>query len=408
MTIAVLKETAAGEPRVSATPETVKKLSALGINVSVVKSAGDNASYLDNDYKAAGATIATTNDAAIAKADMVFCIRTPEAKILTKAKKSAIIIGGLSPFSFDQKPFKDAGLTALAMELMPRISRAQNMDILSSQSNLAGYQSVMEAAHAFNRAFPMMMTAAGTIAPAKAFIMGVGVAGLQAIATAKRLGAAVSATDVRLATKEQVESLGGKFIFVDDEEARQAETAGGYAKEMSAAYKKKQATLTAETIAKQDIVITTALIPGRPAPELISEDMVKSMKPGSVIVDLAAPMGGNCPLTEKDKIVVKHGVTIIGHTNLAGHVATDSSALFARNLLNFVNLVFDKDTNKIDLSKDSEITTAIMMMDKGKPSHNILTGGAKPKAKAKTSAKKPATKKKAPAKKTTTKKATKK
>ncbi len=399
ITLAVLKETAKGEPRVSAIPETVKKLTALGINVTVTKGAGEQASYLDGDYKDAGASLSVSNDAAIAKADMVFCIRTPDAKTLSKAKKGAMIIGGLSPFSFDAKPFKDGGLTALAMELMPRITRAQNMDILSSQSNLAGYQAVIEGANAFNRALPMMMTAAGTIAPAKAFIMGVGVAGLQAIATAKRLGASVSATDVRMATKEQVESLGGKFVFVDDEEAKNAETSGGYAKEMSATYKKKQATLIAETIAKQDIVITTALIPGRPAPELVSEDMVKSMKPGSVIVDLAAPMGGNCPLTEPDKVIVKHGVTIIGHTNLAGHVATDSSALFARNLFNFVNLVFDKDAGKIDLSKDTEITSAITLMNNGKAVHDIL----KPKPQA-TAKPKPAKKKKAPVKKKVSKK----
>lgn len=392
ITIAILKETAKGEPRVAAIPETVKKLIGLGANVTITKGAGDNASYLDADYKDAGATIATSNDTAIAKADMVFCIRTPEAKTLAKAKKGAKIAGGLSPFAFDTQSFADNGLTALAMELMPRITRAQNMDILSSQSNLAGYQAVIEGANAFNRALPMMMTAAGTIAPAKAFIMGVGVAGLQAIATAKRLGASVSATDVRLATKEQVESLGGKFVFVDDEEAKEAETAGGYAKEMSSEYKKKQAALIAETIAKQDIVITTALIPGRPAPELISEAMVKSMKPGSVIVDLAAPMGGNCPLTEADKVVVKHGVTIIGHTNLAGHVATDSSALFARNLFNFFNLVYDKDTAKIDLSKDEEITKAIMMMDNGKPSHDLVKAKAKTKSPTKKVAKKPAAK----------------
>lgn len=402
VTIAVLKETDNKEPRVAAIPETVKKLTAMGIAMIVTKGAGDSASYSDKDFKDAGATIATNNDAAIAKADAVFCIRTPDVKTLSKAKKGTMVIGGLSPYAFEEKGFKDNSLTALAMELMPRITRAQNMDILSSQSNLAGYQAVVEASNAFNRAFPMMMTAAGTIAPAKAFIMGVGVAGLQAIATAKRLGASVSATDVRAATKEQVQSLGAKFIMVEDEESKQAETAGGYAKEMSAVYKKKQAALIAETIAKQDIVITTALIPGRPAPELVSEDMVKSMKPGSVIVDLAAPMGGNCPLTKKDKIVVKHGVTIIGHTNLAGHVATDSSALFARNLLNFINLVYDADKKKIDLGKDTEITKAITLIENGKAVHEIL--GVKPKTKA--AAKKAPAKKKAAPKKTPTKKAT--
>jgi len=415
VTIAVLKETLAGEPRVAAIPETVKKLIALGIEIIVTKGAGEAASYQDKDYKDAGADIAATNEAAVSKADAVFCIRTPDAKTVEKMKKGAMVIGGLSPFSFadNADPFKKAGVTAIAMELMPRITRAQNMDILSSQSNLAGYQAVIEASRAFNKALPMMMTAAGTIAPAKAFIMGVGVAGLQAIATAKRLGAVVSATDVRAATKEQVQSLGGKFIMVEDDESKEAETAGGYAKEMSAAYKKKQAALIAETIAKQDIVITTALIPGRPAPELVSEDMVKSMKPGSVIVDLAAPMGGNCPLTEPDKVVVKHGVTIIGYTNLAGHVATDSSALFARNLLNFITLVYDKDAGKIDLSKDEEITKAITLLDNGKPAHDLMGGTKKaapakkkPAAKKKTAAKKStATAKKTTAKKTTTSKA---
>ena len=404
VTIAVLKETDATEPRVAAIPETVKKLSALGIQMLITKGAGEASSYQDKDYKDAGADIAATNDAAVAKADVIFCIRTPDAKILAKAKKGAMVIGGLSPYAFEEKGFKDNGLSALAMELMPRITRAQNMDILSSQSNLAGYQAVIEAAKAFNKALPMMMTAAGTIAPAKAFIMGVGVAGLQAIATAKRLGAVVSATDVRAATKEQVQSLGGKFVMVEDDESKQAETAGGYAREMSDTYKKKQAALIAETIAKQDIVITTALIPGRPAPTLVTEDMVKSMKPGSVIVDLAAPMGGNCPLTEKDKVVVKHGVTIIGYTNLAGHVATDASALFARNLLNFITLVYDKDKGKIDLDKDAEISKAITLMQNGKPVHDIL--GAKYAAAKKPVAKKKSTTKKTPAKKVPAKKTT--
>lgn len=411
VTIAVLKETHSQEPRVAAIPETVKKLSALGASVVITKGAGDKAAYSDDSYKEAGATLAASNDATVAKADVVFCIRTPDDKTVAAMKKGAIVIGGLSPFSFaaNAEAFKKAGVTAIAMELMPRITRAQNMDILSSQSNLAGYQSVIEAANAFNRAFPMMMTAAGTIAPAKAFIMGVGVAGLQAIATARRLGASVSATDVRLATKEQVESLGAKFVFVDDEEAKQAETSGGYAKEMSDEYKKKQAELIADTITKQDIVITTALIPGRPAPVLVTEDMVKSMKPGSVIVDLAAPMGGNCPLTEADKVVVKHGVTIIGYTNLAGHVATDSSALFSRNLLNFITLVFDKEKGKVDLSKDEEIVKAITLLKDGKPAHDLMGGTKttaaekKPAAKKTTTAKKPAEKKtaakKAPAKK---------
>ena len=397
ITIAVLKETHANEPRVAAIPETVKKLTALGISVVIAKGAGENAAYLDNAYIEAGAKIASSNETAVAKANVVFCIRTPDVKTVEKLSKRTIIIGGLSPFSFTNyaAPFKKAGVTAIAMELMPRISRAQNMDILSSQSNLAGYQAVIEAAGAFNRAFPMMMTAAGTIAPAKAFIMGVGVAGLQAIATARRLGASVSATDVRLATKEQVESLGAKFVFVDDDEAKQSETAGGYAKEMSAAYMKKQSALIAETISKQDIVITTALIPGRPAPVLITEDMVKTMKPGSIIVDLAASMGGNCPLTEADKVVHKHGITIIGQTNLAGHVAADSSALFSRNLLNFITLLYDKDKGEIDLTKDTEIVKAVTLLDNGKPAHDLMsTKPSSPKPAAKTTSKKKTTPKK--------------
>lgn len=400
VTIAVLKETHHNEPRVAAIPETVKKLIALGIQVVITKGAGDESAYLDDAFKEAGATLAANNASAVSKADAIFCIRAPEPSVISAMKKGAIVIGGLSPYSFaaETAPYTKAGVTALAMELMPRISRAQNMDILSSQSNLAGYKAVCEAAGAFKRAFPMMMTAAGTIAPAKVFIMGVGVAGLQAIATARRLGASVSATDVRLATKEQVESLGAKFVFVDDEEAKDAETSGGYAKEMSEAYKKKQASLIAETIAKQDVVITTALIPGRPAPVLVTEEMVKSMKPGSIIVDLAAPMGGNCPLTEADKVVRIHGVTIIGQTNMAGHVATDASALFARNLLNFITLVYNKDTASIDLSKDEQITKAITLVQDGNPVHEILNISTK------TDAQKEA--KSTPVKKTATKKTT--
>ncbi len=401
VTIAVLKETHSNEPRVAAIPETVKKLTAMGIQVTITKGAGDQSAYPDDIYKEAGATLSASNDAAIAKADTIFCIRAPEASLLSKMKKGAIVIGGLSPYRFaDQSIYEKTGITAIAMELMPRISRAQNMDILSSQSNLAGYKAVCEAAGAFQRAFPMMMTAAGTVAPAKVFVMGVGVAGLQAIATARRLGAAVSATDVRLATKEQVESLGAKFVFVDDEEAKQAETSGGYAKEMSDAYKKKQAALITETIAKQDVVITTALIPGRPAPTLVTEDMVKSMKPGSIIVDLAAPMGGNCPLTEPDKVVHKYGVTIIGQTNMAGHVATDASALFARNLLNFITLIYDNDKGTIDLAKDEQITAPITLIRDGKAVHELLN--AKPAAKTA----KPPAKKTASTKKTTVKKVT--
>lgn len=405
VSVAIVKETRANETRVAGVPDTVKKLIAMGIDVTVTKDAGAKASYLDQAYKDAGASIAKTNADAIKGADVVFCVNALDDKDVATMKKGAIVLGALAPFQFATScdAFKKAGVTAIAMELMPRITRAQNMDILSSQSNLAGYQAVIEAARSFNRAMPMMMTAAGTIAPAKVFVMGVGVAGLQAIATAKRLGAVVSATDVRAATKEQVESLGGKFVMVEDEESKQAETAGGYAKEMSDAYKKKQAALIAETIAKQDIVITTALIPGRPAPVLVSEDMVKTMKPGSVIVDIAAAQGGNCPLSEADKVVEKHGVTIMGYTNLAGHVPADASALYGRNLLNFITLVFDKDKGAIDLAKDAEITKAITLLDQGKPVHDIMTGGAKPAA-AKAPAKKVPAKKAEPKKASATKK----
>lgn len=365
ITIAILKETEKTETRVACVPDIVKKYKSLNIDVCVTSNAGTPASYTDQAYKDAGATIANTNEDAVKSADIILCINAPSSEILSNAKKNAIVIGGLAPHKFDAKPYIDNGLTALAMEFMPRITRAQNMDILSSQSNLAGYQAVLQASTQFNRAMPMMMTAAGTVAPAKVFVMGVGVAGLQAIATAKRLGAVVTATDVRLATKEQVESLGGKFIMVDDEEAQQAETSGGYAREMSEDYKKKQAELTASHISKQDIVITTALIPGRPAPTLITEEMVKTMKPGSVIIDMAASMGGNCPLTQLDKTITKHDVTIVGPANLAREVAADSSALFAKNLFNFISLVLNKDENKIDLSKDEEISKAITLVNNG-------------------------------------------
>lgn len=405
LTVAVLQETHQNEPRVAAIPETVKKLTGLNVTCLVTSGAGQKAAYEDKAYKDAGASIVKTNNDAVAKADIIFCVRTPDAATVAKMKKGAVVIGQLSPFTFQQHAdtFKKGGLSAVAMELMPRITRAQNLDVLSSQSNLAGYRAVIEASNAFTRAFPMMMTAAGTVPPAKAFIMGAGVAGLQAIATAKRLGASVSATDVRMAAKEQVQSLGAKFIMVEDDETAQAETSGGYAKEMSAAYQKKQAALIAETIAKQDIVITTALIPGRPAPVLVTEDMVKSMKPGSVIVDLAAAQGGNCPLTVADKVIVKHGVTIIGYTNLAGHVATDASALYARNLFNFISLFIDKDKGNIDFDRDSEIAKAVMLVENGKAAHDILAPKPAAAAPKKASAKKAAAKKKTAVKKTASK-----
>jgi len=297
--IAVLKETVQGEHRVAATPETVKKMIGLGLTVDVQSGAGEKASYTDDAYKQAGASIQKDIDKTLKDAQVVLCVQAPQNDALKKLPKKAVVIGALAPHSFDkdmQKAYKANDLTAMAMELMPRITRAQSMDILSSQANLAGYRAVIEASYEFGQAFPMMMTAAGTISPARVFVMGAGVAGLQAIATARRLGAVVSATDVRPVAKEQVQSLGASFVMVENEETKAAETSGGYAKEMSASYKKEQAKLVAETIAKQDIVITTALIPGRPAPELVSEDMVKSMKPGSVIVDLATAQGGNCAL----------------------------------------------------------------------------------------------------------------
>jgi len=286
-------------------------------------------------------------------------------------KRGAILIGMLAPYASKEQiqAYAAAGVSAIALELVPRITRAQSMDVLSSQANLAGYRAVLDAAYEFGRAIPMMMTAAGTVPPARAFIMGVGVAGLQAIATAKRLGAVVSATDVRPATKEQVESLGGTFVAVMDEEFQQAQTAGGYAKEMSKEYQAKQAALIAETIRKQDIVITTALIPGRKAPVLVSEEMVKSMKPGSVIVDLAVEQGGNCPLSEPGKVVVKHGVKIVGHTNVPSRIAVDATALYARNLVNYLTPLMDKATKAVKLDLADEVVKGSLLTHEGKIVH---------------------------------------
>jgi len=338
MKLAVIREKRDAEKRVAASPETVKKLTALGFDVVVEAGAGAGASISDSAFEISGAAIAANLAAAVGDADVVFSVQGIEGADAAKAKKGALQLAVLNPFVEKDriKAYADAGLMAVAMEFVPRITRAQSMDVLSSQSNLAGYKAVLDAASEFGRAFPMMMTAAGTIAPAKVMIMGVGVAGLQAIATAKRLGAVVSATDVRPSTKEQVESLGGKFVMVEDEETAEAETSGGYAKEMSDDYKAKQAALIAETIAKQDVVITTALIPGRPAPKLITEDMLKSMKPGSVIVDLAVEAGGNCALAKPGEIVEAYGVKIVGHRNVPSRLATDASALYARNLVHYI------------------------------------------------------------------------
>ncbi len=371
MKIAIVRERFEGENRVAATPETVGKLIALGASVSVEKGAGAGSRILDKDYTAAGATIAASADAALKGADVVLTVRRPSAASLAGVNKGALVIGALDPYGNDKDvaALAKAGVTAVSMEFMPRITRAQVMDILSSQANLAGYQGVIEAAAEFERALPMMMTAAGTVRPAKAFVMGAGVAGLQAIATAKRLGAVVSATDVRPAAKEQVESLGGKFVAVEDDEFKQAETAGGYAKQMSAEYQAKQAELTASHIAKQDIVITTALIPGRPAPRLITKAMVESMAPGSVIVDLAAERGGNVELTVPGKVIEHNGVKIIGYTNVQGRIPTTASQLYARNLLAFVTTLIDAKEKKLAINWDDELVKATVLTRDGAVVH---------------------------------------
>ena len=357
MIIAIPKERRAGETRVAAVPETIKKLKSLGLDVVVEAGAGQAARFADADYVAAGASIAPDPASALRNADIVLKVRPPSDEEIGLLKRGAVLVALLSPATEKATIGKlaEAGVTGFAMEFLPRISRAQAMDVLSSQANLAGYKAVIDAAAQFGRAMPMMMTAAGTIAPARVLVMGAGVAGLQAIATARRLGAIVSATDVRPATKEQVESLGATFVAVMDDEFKQAQTAAGYAKEMSREYQAKQADLIAETIKKQDIVITTALIPGRKAPVLVTEDMVKTMKPGSVIVDLAAEQGGNCPLTRPNEVTEAHGVTLMGYTNLPGRLAVDSSSLYARNLFNFVSLFVDKKTGSLALNWDDEI-----------------------------------------------------
>jgi NAD(P) transhydrogenase subunit alpha len=365
--IAVLKETAPGETRCSAIPETVKKFTALGAEMAVEKGAGLSAGISDEDFKDAGAKIGTRKDV-LKGAGAILCVSGPEPETLKDAERGALLVGALDPLrrKVAVEGYAKAGLVALAMEWMPRITRAQSMDILSSQSNLGGYKAVLEAAAAFGRAFPMMMTAAGTISPAKVFVMGVGVAGLQAIATAKRLGAQVSATDVRSATKEQIQSLGAKPIFVENVAGIEGEGKGGYATEMSPEYQKAQAELVSGHIAKQDIVITTALIPGRPAPRLISDAQLATMRRGSVIVDLAAEAGGNVEGTEAGKTVEKHGVSIIGAPNLARTLAADSSALFARNLYNFHSAYRDKEKNEPELPDDDEIVQAIRLTRGGK------------------------------------------
>ncbi|WP_414902688.1 Re/Si-specific NAD(P)(+) transhydrogenase subunit alpha [Sphingomonas flavalba] len=375
MKIAVLKETAAGETRVSASPETVKKFIALGAAVAVETDAGATASIADAAYADAGATVGPRG-ATLADADILLGVQGPTPDSLKGVKPGAWLVAGLNPFGERARvdAYAALGVDALAMEFMPRITRAQSMDILSSQSNLAGYKAVIDAAGVYGRAFPMMMTAAGTISAARVFVMGVGVAGLQAIATARRLGAQVSATDVRSATKEQIESLGAKAIFVEAVKGIEGEGSGGYATEMSDEYKAAQAELVSSHIAKQDIVITTALIPGRAAPRLISDAQIASMRPGSVIVDLAVEQGGNVEGAVAGEIVEKHGVRIVGHRNVPGRLAADASALFARNLYNFLSAFWDKEQGRPVLPDDDEITQAIRLTQGGKVVNTRLLG----------------------------------
>jgi H+-translocating NAD(P) transhydrogenase subunit alpha len=368
MKIAVAAEPDRAEPRVAATPETVKKMIGLGAEVAVEPGAGVKSGILDADYTAAGAAVAAD---ATRGADIVLCVRRPAASQLANVNKGALVIAIMDPYGNEPalKALADAGVVAFAMELMPRITRAQSMDVLSSQANLAGYRAVIDASAEYGRAFPMMMTAAGTVPAARVFIMGVGVAGLQAIATARRLGAVVTATDVRPATKEQVESLGAKFLAVEDEEFKNAQTAGGYAKEMSKEYQAKQAALVAEHIKKQDVVITTALIPGRPAPRLVSADMVKSMKPGSVLVDLAVERGGNVEGVKSGETVEVDGVKIVGIPNLAGRVAASASGLYARNLFSFIETLVDKSAKAIKVNWDDELVKATALTKDGAVIH---------------------------------------
>ncbi|MDG5748852.1 NAD(P) transhydrogenase subunit alpha [Qipengyuania sp. XHP0207] len=365
MRIAVLKERAPGESRVALTPETAKKFIALGAGVAVEEGAGLGASIADDDYAQAGAEV-LPGPKAVENADIVMGVQAPDVAALEGAKPGAWVAATFDPFRERDRvdAYAKGGFEALAMEFMPRITRAQSMDVLSSQSNLAGYKAVITAANEYGRAFPMMMTAAGTVQAAKVFVMGVGVAGLQAIATAKRLGAQVSATDVRSATREQIQSLGAKAVFVEDVEGIEGEGSGGYATEMSEEYQKAQAELVSSHIAKQDIVITTALIPGKPAPRLISDAQIASMKQGSVIFDLAVAQGGNVEGSQPDETVEKHGVKIVGYSNTAGHLAADASALFARNLYNFLSAFWDEEAGKPVL--DAEIGEAVRLTQGGK------------------------------------------
>ncbi len=375
MKLAILKETASGEARVAATPESIKKLIGLGHDVTIETGAGQAAGFLDEAYKAEGANVSASAADAMKDTALILRVRGPSVEETKALPEGATLIALFDPFNAADAlaAANTRKATTLAMEFTPRITRAQSMDALSSQSNLAGYRAVMEGATIYGRAMPMMMTAAGTVAPAKVFIMGAGVAGLQAIATARRLGAVVTATDVRPAAKEQVASLGAKFIAVEDDEFKEAETAGGYAKQMSAEYQAKQAELTAKHIAKQDIVVTTALIPGRAAPVLVSEEMVKTMRPGSVVVDMAVSQGGNCPLSKDNEIVDIGGVKVAGFSNLPARLPADSSSLYAKNLLNFLPLITAED-GSLNLDTDDEIVTAMILTRDGETVNERLKG----------------------------------
>ena len=376
-TVFIPRELDANEPRVAASPDSVKRLAGLGFDVIVETGAGTASRMPDEEFAKAGARIGKAGD--VAKADVVLKVRRPGEPELKAYRPGTAVIAIMDPYGNDDAvaALAKAGVTAFSMEFMPRITRAQSMDVLSSQANLAGYQAVIDAASEYDRALPMMMTAAGTVPAAKVFIMGVGVAGLQAIATARRLGAVVTATDVRPAAKEQVASLGAKFLAVEDEEFKAAETAGGYAKEMSKEYQAKQAALTAEHIAKQDIVITTALIPGRPAPKLVSAAMVASMKPGSVIVDLAVERGGNVEGAEPGKVVTTgNDVKIVGHLNVPGRVAASASLLYARNLFAFLETLVDKATKTLAINRDDDLVKATMLTDGGKVVHPAFAKAA--------------------------------
>src|SRR4029077_13111217 len=368
MRIAVARETDPVEDRVAATPDTVKKMKGLGAEVAVEPGAGTKSGIPDAEFIAAGATVV---DSAVEGADVVLKVRRPTSSELARYKRGALVIAVMDPYGEDAalKAMADAGITAFAMELIPRITRAQAMDVLSSQANLAGYRAVIDGAAEYGRALPMMMTAAGTVPAAKVFVMGAGVAGLQAIATARRLGAIVTATDVRPAAKEQVESLGAKFVAVEDEEFKAAETAGGYAKEMSKEYQAKQAVLVAEHIKKQDIVITTALIPGRPAPRLVTKDMVASMRPGWVLVDLAVERGGNVEGVQAGSIAQVGGVKIVGYQNVPGRLAASASALYAKNLFTFVETLIDKKEKKLAVNWDDELVKATLLTRDGAVVH---------------------------------------